>query len=88
MLHKHEPVDEKAMKWTSPKFTICETLRQIYWRTNDPDIKLFCRIATSMAKSMNNKLQTYKKDWDDNFFDENPAFKEAINGKGPTRIKI
>lgn len=51
-LHKHEPVPEELMEAQSPVNSICETLRMIYHKTDDPEIKMQCRIATSMAKSM------------------------------------
>jgi len=41
-------------------FSICQKLRDIYRMTDDEEIKLNCRIAMAMAKSMQNKLKYYK----------------------------
>jgi hypothetical protein len=40
--------------------TICEVLREIYMETKNDDIKLKCRVAMTMAKSMHEKLKQYK----------------------------
>ena len=40
--------------------TICELLREIYADTTDEHIKLKCRIAMNMTKSMHEKLKYYK----------------------------
>ena len=55
-LHKHNPVPESDMNHHSPNYSICEAIREIYWLTDDPDIKLRCRVITAMAKAMNNKM--------------------------------
>ena len=55
-LHKHEPVSEGEMKVVSPRYSICECLRQCYWMTSDPNLKLKLREATAMAKAMGKKL--------------------------------
>ena len=60
MLRKHEPIDESIMNEKSEINTICETLRQIYHLTEDAEIKLLCRTATSMAKAMSRRLRHYK----------------------------
>ena len=78
MLHKHDPIDEKEMTWISDKYTICQVLREIYWKTDDPEIKLNCRIAMTMAKRITRKLTEYKKGWDEGFFDKNPNFFKYI----------
>ena len=82
-MRKHEPVPEEMMKWLSPKNTICQVLRDIYWKTDDPDIKLQCRIATSMAKSMTQKIvELHGNDrWADKFWDENPKFLKFLRWK-------
>jgi hypothetical protein len=49
--------------------TICATLRQIYRRTDDSEIKLMARVATTMAKKMSYKLEDYKKNWDAGFWE-------------------
>lgn len=78
MLHKHEPIDEKQMHIISPNNSICEILRNIYWKTDDPEIKLKCRIATTMAKRMTRKLSEYKKGWESNFWDKNEKYQKAL----------
>lgn len=77
-LRKHKPIDEEEMRWISPKNSICEVLRGIYWKTDDPEIKLQCRVATSMAKSITNKLSEYKDGWEADFWDENESYKVAL----------
>lgn len=55
------------------QYTICELLRQTYWLTEDPEIRLNLRIAVNMAKSMVQKLREYKADWDkQGFWDDTP----------------
>jgi len=48
--------------------TICRTLRKIYYRTDDKETKILIRIAVTMAKKMNTKLEEYKNDWDQGFW--------------------
>jgi hypothetical protein len=59
---RREPVSEKTMLNTRYKnhHTICETLREIYISTEDEEIKYKCRLAMAMAKAMQNQLQKYK----------------------------
>lgn len=64
-LGKWEPWEESAMFGIYPEFTICETLRQIYHRTDDEEIKFLARIATTMAKHITNKLEQYHKGFND-----------------------
>ena len=56
MLHKHDPVSEAIMGHKSPNNSICQVLRDIYWKTDDPDIRLWCREATAMAKAMSRRI--------------------------------
>jgi hypothetical protein len=73
MLHKHEPVTEEKMRHISPNCSICQILRDIYHGTDDPRIRLNCRVAVTMAKKMDVKLTENKKDWDVGFWDkQNP----------------
>lgn len=60
---KHQPVPEKTMDISNYEghHSICQTLRDIYHMTDNEDIKLKCRIAVSMAKSMQKKLKWYKE---------------------------
>lgn len=73
-LHKHEPVPESMMKLTSPNYSICECLREIYWATDDEDIRYKCRVATAMAKAMGKKISELKgsENWynTENFWDK------------------
>ena len=59
---RHEPVSVEKMlneRWDG-HHSICQKLREIYIKTHDEEIKMDCRIAMSMAKSMQNKLKHYK----------------------------
>jgi len=62
MYKKVEPVSVATMVRTRYKghHTICETLREIYVLSENEEIKIKCRIAVAMAKSMHNKLKWYK----------------------------
>lgn len=61
-LHKHKPVPEESMRLTSPNHSICECLREIYWATDDENIRYKCRVATAMAKAMGKKIGELKGD--------------------------
>lgn len=67
-LSAHEPCPEQDMLKKVRVNTICATLRQIYRRTNDEEVKLLVRIATTMAKKMGEKLEQYKRHWDQGFW--------------------
>jgi len=60
---RHHPINEDQMN--KSKFeghhTICQTLRDIYHMTNNPEIKLKCRVGMSMSKAMHKKLKKYKQ---------------------------
>lgn len=61
---RHEPISEEKMlreRWEG-HHTICQFLRDIYTMTNNPEIKMKCRVAMNMAKSMHKKLKKYKKE--------------------------
>ena len=58
-IRKHEPYPEEKMDEKNAMNTICQVLREIYLKTDDEEIKLKCRVAISMAKSMNKKLWEY-----------------------------
>lgn len=66
------------MDWASPHLSICQVLREIYFTTDDPNTKLRCRLATAMAKAMTAKLETYKKEWEKEFWDTNPHFSQQV----------
>ena len=76
-IHKHDPIPEDQMNRISPRHTICETIREAYHQLDpekDADARLKLRIATSMAKSMTNKLTEYKRNWTQGFWDDNERF--------------
>ena len=56
-----EPV--KRMLWDSRRWTLCQILREIYHTTEDPLIKMKCRIAANMAKEMATKISSYEPKW-------------------------
>lgn len=58
------------MNRTGITYSVCEVLREIYFATDNPDIKLKCRIATSMAKAMAAKLSEYNSEWKGDFFEK------------------
>ena len=57
-----KPVSEDEMLKTRylHHHTICATLRNIYIKTTDDDIKEDLRLAMSMAKAMQSRLKKYK----------------------------
>lgn len=65
----HEPCPEIEMRRKVRVNTICSVLRKIYRKTGDEEIKLLARIATTMAKKMGAKLEQYKSNWDNGFWD-------------------
>lgn len=59
--------------------TICEVLREIYWLTEDPEIREKLLEATIMAKKMDRKLiENYHRKWyrKEEFYEKNPDSKE------------
>ena len=63
MPYKHrEPVPESEMEYGRyhGHHTICEKLREMYHRTDDPQMKLDIRLCMAFSKAMNKKLQYYK----------------------------
>ena len=40
--------------------TICQTIRDMYHMTDNADIRLKCRLAMSMAKSMCKRMMYYR----------------------------
>jgi len=57
-----DPVSDGEMgrKRYENHFTICQKLREIYAMTDDPEIKLRCRVAVAMAKRMHQALKDYR----------------------------
>ena len=60
-IRKYEPVDEHLMQKAGDDGTICQTIREIYNATEDEAIRLKCRTAMAMAKSLVARLKTYKQ---------------------------
>ena len=54
-----KPADEWQMSVRSRKGTICRCLRDIYAKVEDPEIRLQLRVAVTMAKKMNRRLEYY-----------------------------
>ncbi len=56
------PVGEGEMLNSRYKghYSICQKLREIYQATEDPEIKMNCRIACAMAKNMVKRLCYYR----------------------------
>lgn len=73
---KHKPCDMALIEKTYPEWTICEMLRSIYRRTDDPETQVMIRIAVSMAKAMDSRLTFYSKTWQEGFWD--PRGKEEL----------
>jgi hypothetical protein len=79
ILLRHPPVSKESMRQKLSLYTICELLREVYWLTDSNDIKLRCRIATTMAKKMGAKLKEYKYQIDgDLLFDGSFLFEPNI----------
>ena len=53
---------KRNMMHQSPFRSICEVLREIYWETEDPDVRIKAIEASMMAKKMARKLIKYKFD--------------------------
>lgn len=63
---RRQPVPEAVMDNTryNGHHTICQTLRDIYHITDNPDIKLKCRLGMAMAKAMQERLKYYKNKYE------------------------
>ncbi len=63
------PETEERMLHVSRRLTVCEILRQIYKRTDDPEIRERCRFACGMAKAMAVKITQHEgKYWGRKFY--------------------
>jgi hypothetical protein len=51
-----KPIDKKYMTFKGKIYTPCEVLREIYKLTDNPEIKLRCRIISRMVKVMAGKI--------------------------------
>lgn len=66
---KMKPIGEKYMFYSSKRYTLCQMLREIYQLTDDPEIRLKCRIASRMAKCMATMVTEYKGiGWEESFY--------------------
>lgn len=73
---KWEPELEGRMTHVSYRYTPCEVLRQIYAMTDDPEIKMKVRIASTMAKSMASRLTKHEgRGWGQKIYPRNPYWK-------------
>lgn len=70
MTIKHGPCDMSLIEKTWPEWTICEVLRNVYRKTEDPEAQILIRIAVTMAKAMSARLRFYKADWCEGFWDK------------------
>jgi hypothetical protein len=60
----YEPAPEEHMSIISGRLTCCEILREIYRATDNPEIKMKCRVATTIAKSMAARITKYEgRNW-------------------------
>lgn len=77
-----KPVPEHDMEAVGDRYTVCTILREIYHKTDDPEIKLKCRMATTMAKKMAGMITEFKgRGWGKKFYPYNPnKRKENDNG--------
>lgn len=62
---------EKHVVTSNNMRTICEVIREIYWATEDKQIREKAVEAIRMAKRMNNRLREYKRSWDNGEWEEN-----------------
>lgn len=58
-----EPISEEEMNIVGNRVTICELMRQIYNKTDDPEIKLKCRQTAGLAKKITMMLTKAKGYW-------------------------
>jgi len=63
-VRNHTPVMERVMDGFDPeyKYMLCQVLRRIYSTSDSEKVKLKLRIAMSMAKSINARLEKYKNE--------------------------
>lgn len=64
MPYKHrDPVPESEMELDRYEghHSICQTLRDIYHMTEDPEIRIKLRLCVAFAKAMQGKLKEYKR---------------------------
>jgi hypothetical protein len=77
-LRSLKPETEERMDFISRRFTVCEVFRQIYKTTDNEEIKLNCRMGSSIAKLMAAELTFFKgKGWGQKFYPKNPLWKRG-----------
>ena len=70
-----EPEEEGRMTFISRKYTPCEVLRQIYTMTDDPEMRMKLRVATTMCKSMATRITKYEgRGWGMKIYPKNPLY--------------
>ena len=57
------PVPGRKMQMDSRRWTVCQILREIYRETDDVLIRLKCRHAINMTKTMVDKICEYEPEW-------------------------
>lgn len=58
-----KPMPERDMNWISRRWTLCQILRELYHVTDDPELKLKIRIASTMAKAMATAISEHEPNW-------------------------
>ena len=66
--------------------TICEVLREIYWATEDPEIRKKSKEATAMAKKMDKRLRHYRDKYEEEY-EVNSNAKEITEHRRALRKK-
>jgi hypothetical protein len=61
--HTIEPYPVEKMKPNNVRGTLCSVLRDIHENTDDEQVRLWARIATTMAKKMSARLYWYHEIW-------------------------
>lgn len=79
MLHRHDPVSETEMTYQSPRYSVCEAIREAYLLIDHKEARVKLREATAMAKAMSQKLSEKKPNWYWNFWDRNPNNWESMH---------
>ena len=60
-LVKPYPQEWMDREQSFPENTVCSVIRDIYFKTDDEDVKLWCRVAVRMTKNMHKALKDYKE---------------------------
>lgn len=56
-----EPASVTRMNDRGRPNTVCDVLKRIFHKSDDEEVKLLARIATTMVKKMNQKLGEYEE---------------------------